>query len=162
MAADPLLDPTFPAPDERPGPSLWRNGAFQRFWAAATVSIFGSLVTRVALPFVAIVQLNADALGVALVRAMELVAVTTSPLEGGGQRDIVIAIEVDGSLVGGFPANTTGASGCDDACFVTGGYDQSCGRAQRPCVYFAARTLKYSFMLFGRLSMLAWPSAAST
>ena len=74
MAADPLLDPAFPAPDERPGPSLWHNSAFQRFWAAATVSIFGSLVTRVALPFVAIVQLNADAVGVALVRSMELVA----------------------------------------------------------------------------------------
>lgn len=74
MAAEPLLDPKFPPEDERPTPTLWRNGAFQRVWAAATISIFGSLVTRVALPFVAIVQLDADALGVALVRSMELVA----------------------------------------------------------------------------------------
>lgn len=74
MAAEPLLDPKFPPPDERPTPSLWRNGAFQRVWAAASISIFGSLVTRVALPFVAIVNLNADSVGVALVRAMELVA----------------------------------------------------------------------------------------
>lgn len=55
----------------------------------------------------------------------ELVVVTTSPLEGGGQRDIVLAVNDDGSIVPGFPPNTTGASGCDDACYVTGGYDQN-------------------------------------
>ena len=71
---DPLSDPKFPPPDELPTPSLWRNGAFQRVWAAATISIFGSLVTRVALPFVAIVSLNADAIGVSLVRSMDLIA----------------------------------------------------------------------------------------
>src|SRR4249919_3710914 len=72
--ADPLHDPTFPSPDELPTASLWRNGAFQRVWAAATISIFGSLVTRVALPFVAIVTLNSDAIGVAAVRSMDLIA----------------------------------------------------------------------------------------
>ena len=56
---------------------------------------------------------------------LELVAVTTSPLESSGQRDIVIAVEASGEVVAGFPANTTGASGCDDACYVTGGYDQN-------------------------------------
>jgi len=71
---EPLHDSAFPARDELPGPSLWRNGAFQRVWSAATISIFGSLVTRVALPFVAIVVLNADSVGVALVRSMDLVA----------------------------------------------------------------------------------------
>lgn len=71
---EPLHDPKFPPSDELPGPSLWRNSAFQRVWAAATVSIFGSLVTRVALPFVAIVTLNADEVGVALVRSMDLIA----------------------------------------------------------------------------------------
>jgi hypothetical protein len=57
--------------------------------------------------------------------ALELVAVTNSPIEGGGQRDIVIALESTGARVTGFPANTTGVSGCDDACYVTGGYDQN-------------------------------------
>jgi MFS family permease len=71
---DPLHDPTFPVPEELPGPSLWRNGPFQRVWAAATISIFGSLVTRVALPFVAIMTLNSDAIGVAAVRSMDLIA----------------------------------------------------------------------------------------
>src|SRR5205085_589057 len=74
MAADPFLDPPFPPAGERPSRTLWRNSAFQRVWAAATVSIFGSLVTRVALPFVAITNLHADAVGVAFVRGMELVA----------------------------------------------------------------------------------------
>jgi len=72
--ADPLLDPIPPTSDQLPTPSLWRNGAFQRIWAAATVSIFGSLITRLALPFVAIITLNADALGVAMVRSMDLIA----------------------------------------------------------------------------------------
>src|SRR3990172_2986637 len=74
MAAEPLLDPKFPPPDELPTRSLWRNGAFRRVWAAASVSIFGSLVSRVALPFVAIINLDADSVGVALVRSMELLA----------------------------------------------------------------------------------------
>lgn len=71
---EPLHDPVFPPSDELPGPSLWRNGAFQRVWAAATISIFGSLVTRVALPFVAITVLNANSVDVALVRSMDLIA----------------------------------------------------------------------------------------
>ena len=57
--------------------------------------------------------------------ALELVAVTTSRLEPGGQRDVVIAVNHDGSQVSGFPPNTTGAAGCDDACYVTGGFDQN-------------------------------------
>lgn len=57
---------------------------------------------------------------------LELIAVTTSPAESGGQRDLVIAVEpVGGAIVSGFPPNTTGSSGCDDECYVTGGYDQN-------------------------------------
>ncbi|MBI5499359.1 MAG: VCBS repeat-containing protein [Deltaproteobacteria bacterium] len=57
--------------------------------------------------------------------ALELVAVTTNPVEGSGQRDLLIAFETDGRFVAGFPPNTTGASGCDDRCYQTGGYDQN-------------------------------------
>jgi Na+/melibiose symporter-like transporter len=74
MAADPILDPPLPPAAERPTPSLWRNSAFQRIWTAATVSIFGSLITRLALPFVAILTLGANSFDVALMRAMELLA----------------------------------------------------------------------------------------
>ncbi|MCC6872945.1 MAG: VCBS repeat-containing protein [Sandaracinaceae bacterium] len=55
----------------------------------------------------------------------ELVSVCTTRLEAGGQRDILIAVNEDGTAASGFPPNTTGASGCDDACYVTGGYDQN-------------------------------------
>jgi hypothetical protein len=55
----------------------------------------------------------------------ELVAVTSSPLEANGQRDIILVVNDDGSMASGFPSNTSGAAGCDDACYVTGGYDQN-------------------------------------
>lgn len=56
---------------------------------------------------------------------LELVAVTRSRLEENDQIDILMAYHHDGATVAGFPPNTTGASGCDDACYVTGGYDQN-------------------------------------
>ncbi len=57
---------------------------------------------------------------------LELVAVTTNALDEEGQRDIVIAFRVeDAGVVDGFPPNTTGASGCDDRCYVWGGFDQT-------------------------------------
>lgn len=57
--------------------------------------------------------------------ALELVSVTTDGLSSGGQFDILTAVNGDGSVVAGFPPNTTGASGCDDACYVYNGYDQN-------------------------------------
>ncbi len=56
---------------------------------------------------------------------LELVAVTTGDLTVAGQTDILIAVHGDGSVVAGFPPNTTGASGCDAACYVHAGYDQN-------------------------------------
>ena len=56
---------------------------------------------------------------------LELVSVTTGKLEQGGQTDIIIAVNPDGTVVEGFPPNTTGASGCDDACYVHSAYDQN-------------------------------------
>ncbi|MCD4793823.1 MAG: VCBS repeat-containing protein [Bacteroidales bacterium] len=55
----------------------------------------------------------------------ELVAVTTDKLSANGQNDIIIAYNMDGTVVSGFPANTTGASGCNDCCYQTGGFDQN-------------------------------------
>lgn len=56
---------------------------------------------------------------------LELVAVTTSDLDANGQTDILIAVNADGTVVQGFPPNTTGAAGCDDACYVHAGFDQN-------------------------------------
>jgi hypothetical protein len=58
---------------------------------------------------------------------LELVAVTTSDLDANDQTDILISVNPDGSFVEGFPPNTTGAAGCDDACYVHAGYDQNVG-----------------------------------
>lgn len=74
MSSDPLLDPIPPIHDIAPSPGLWRNGAFLRVWSAATISVFGSFVTRIALPFVAILTLKAGPIEVALLRSVELVA----------------------------------------------------------------------------------------
>jgi MFS family permease len=43
-------------------------------WSAATVSVFGSYVTRIALPFVAILTLGAGPIEIAVLRSLELVA----------------------------------------------------------------------------------------
>lgn len=51
---------------------LWQNAAFVRVWGAATISIFGSLVTRIALPLAAILILGAGAFEVAALRSLEL------------------------------------------------------------------------------------------
>lgn len=62
--------------------------------------------------------------------ALEIVVVTDTHVDandphGTAQRDIILALNADGSVVSGFPPNTLGTSGCDDACYVTGGYDQN-------------------------------------
>ncbi len=55
----------------------------------------------------------------------EIVAVTTNALAANGQRDIILAISANGTKLPGWPPNTTGTAGCDDKCYVTGGYDQN-------------------------------------
>ena len=71
--------PEFPVPDDDgeaddPAAPLWRDRAFLAVWSAATVSIFGSLITRTALPFAAILILNAGPIEISAIRSAELVA----------------------------------------------------------------------------------------
>ncbi len=66
---------------------LWRNDAFVRVWSAATISIFGSLITRIALPLVAILTLGAGPIEVALLRGAELVSLMTVGLVAGAWVD---------------------------------------------------------------------------
>ena len=74
MTADPRLDPQPPTHDALPSRSLRRNRAFMLVWSAATVSVFGSFVTRIALPFVAIETLRAGAIEIAVLRSLDLIA----------------------------------------------------------------------------------------
>jgi MFS family permease len=66
---------------------LWSNHAFVRVWAAASVSIFGSLITRVALPLVAILTLGAGAIEVAVLRSMDVAAALVVGLVAGAWVD---------------------------------------------------------------------------
>jgi MFS family permease len=51
---------------------LWRDANFVNLWGAATVSTFGSLVTRTALPFTAILLLDASPSAIGVLRVAEL------------------------------------------------------------------------------------------
>jgi MFS family permease len=66
---------------------LWRNAAFARVWTAATVSIFGSLITRMALPLAAILVLGSGAVEVALLRSLDLGATLVVGLVAGAWVD---------------------------------------------------------------------------
>jgi MFS family permease len=66
---------------------LWRNQAFVRVWGAATISIFGSLITRIALPLVAILVLGSGALEVAILRGLDLGATLVFALVAGAWVD---------------------------------------------------------------------------
>lgn len=55
-------------------PALWRDRTFVALWSASTVSLFGSLITRTALPFAAILVLDAGPLEISVLRSAELIA----------------------------------------------------------------------------------------
>jgi hypothetical protein len=56
---------------------------------------------------------------------LEIVAGTTNDLDANGQTDIFDVFRADGTMQPGFPANTTGTSGCDSACYTHAGFDQN-------------------------------------
>jgi MFS family permease len=87
VTSDPLLDPIPPTHDVAPSSGLWRNGAFVRVWGAATISVFGSYVTHMALPFLAILVLKAGPIEVAVLRSMELLAALIVGLVAGAWVD---------------------------------------------------------------------------
>ena len=66
---------------------LWQNPAFARVWTAATVSIFGSLITRIALPLAAILVLGSGAFEVAILRSLDLGATLVFGLVAGAWVD---------------------------------------------------------------------------
>lgn len=67
----------------RPRGSLWQNGDFVSVWSAATVSQFGTQVSLLALPFVAITTLKATTLEVAALGVAELVPLLLFGLPAG-------------------------------------------------------------------------------
>jgi len=53
---------------------LWQHEDFRRLWAGQTVSVFGSLTTRLALPFTAVIFLDAPGWQVALLTSVDVLA----------------------------------------------------------------------------------------
>ena len=60
---------------------------FLRLWSGQTVSVFGSLLTHVAIPFVAILELDASAGDIAALRIAATVAAFFAGLIAGGVVD---------------------------------------------------------------------------
>ena len=79
---------------------IWRNRDFVRIWAAATVSTFGALIARTALPFTAILVLGAGPIEIAIIRSLEFIAGLSVGLFAGAwvdrlrRRPILIAADL--------------------------------------------------------------------
>ena len=58
----------------RPRTSLWRHGAFLRLWTGETVSQFGTAISQLALPLVAILVLHASTFEVGTLTAIQTAA----------------------------------------------------------------------------------------
>jgi MFS family permease len=67
--------------------SLWRHADFMKLWTGQTVSELGSVVTRTALPIVAVITLHADALQVGILVASASTAVLLIGLFAGALVD---------------------------------------------------------------------------
>jgi len=67
--------------------SLWRHGDFMKLWTGQTVSELGSVVTRTALPFAAVITLHATALQVGILVASASIAVLLVGLFAGALVD---------------------------------------------------------------------------
>lgn len=96
--------------DDGRAASVWRNGVFVRLWLAGTISIFGSLVTRTALPFAAILALGAGPIEIAILRALQLLPGLLLGLFAGAwvdrlrRRPIMIVADVGrAALLGSIP-----------------------------------------------------------
>lgn len=95
--------------DRRLG-GLWRNHDFLRLWTGQTVSLFGSQVTRLALPLTAVLVLNADAADMSLLGAAQYLPYLVFGLLAGAwvdrlqHRPLLIAADVGRAvLIGSIP-----------------------------------------------------------
>jgi MFS family permease len=70
-------------------PSLWRHGDYMRLWSAATVSLMGSQVSLIAIPFIAAIFLNSSPFQIALVPAVEMLPFVLFTLPAGAWLDRV-------------------------------------------------------------------------
>src|SRR5882724_6874007 len=62
---------------------LWRHRDFTKLWAGQTVSIFGTMLTRIALPLIALLTLNSSPLEQGFLQAIEAGPVLVTGLFAG-------------------------------------------------------------------------------
>jgi len=70
-------------------PSLWRHRDFMMVWSAATVSILGSQVTLIAVPFIALTMLGSSVFQVSLLASVEMLPFLLFTLPAGAWLDRV-------------------------------------------------------------------------
>jgi MFS family permease len=84
---------------------LWRHPDFVKLWSGQTVSVFGSLISRTALPFTAILALDASPIQVAVLALADLIPGVLFGLVAGvwadrlRRRPIMIAADVGRALL---------------------------------------------------------------
>ena len=79
---------TSPTADERPArPPLWRQSAFRNLWIAETISQFGTQISLIALPVVAVLVLGATPFEVALLGTIEFLPFLLFTLPAGAWVD---------------------------------------------------------------------------
>jgi len=80
---------TRPVPVGAPRASLWRRSDYMKIWSAATISLMGSQVSNIAIPFIAAVVLRASAFQVALLATVEMLPFILFTLPAGAWLDRV-------------------------------------------------------------------------
>jgi len=86
-------------------PSIWRQRDFIKIWSAATVSVFGSQVTIIAVPFIAVTMLHAGVFQVSLLTSVEMLPFLLFTLPAGAwldrarRRPVMIAADIGRGVV---------------------------------------------------------------
>ena len=86
-------------------PSVWRHRDFVKLWSAATVSVLGSQVTVIALPYIALTMLGASVLEVSALAAVEMLPFLLFTLPAGAwldrtrRRPVLIAADIGRGIV---------------------------------------------------------------
>jgi len=86
-------------------PTLWRHRDFAKIWSAATVSILGSQVTIIAVPFIALTMLGASVFQVSLLTAVEMLPFLLFTLPAGAwldrvrRRPVLVAADIGRGVV---------------------------------------------------------------
>ena len=83
------VDASAAAPDA-PRPSLWRHPDYMKLWTASTVSLMGSQVSLIAIPFIAAIVLAASPFQIALLAAIEMLPFILFTLPAGAWLDRVL------------------------------------------------------------------------